>query len=282
MFEPPKKELLTQGTIFSCGFAENYEGIRVHGLILTARCDAAQKKVPIYSFIPVVSLTDWLVKDGGEIALQRCIDAQKNSIEEIFKAQGISPSVLRTKEYSEIREKLLLPMLNNRRISTEKLEKIDRYFSIISACKSAISSKTDALVKQALPHAKKQVESILKELASNKLVGHYLLKDMPTERESARDSVALLREIHHMPSLLSERILEGIDHRSWVDSPLNSACCPVFVSEDDYCVAVTRLRSPRIEHLMQSWSLLFTRIGVDDIDASKLKNSLIEIGLEAA
>lgn len=282
MFEPPKKELLTQGTIFSCGFAENYAGTRVHGLILTARCDAAQKKVPIYSFIPVVSLADWLLKDGGEIALQRCIDAQENSIEEMFKAQGISPSVLRTTDYPTIREKLLLPMLENRKISKEKLEKIDKWFVIISECRRAISSKTNAHVKKALPHAKKQVESVLKDLAGNKLVGHYLLKDMPTERESSRDSVALLREIHHMPSLLSERILEGIDHRSWVDSPLNGACCPVFVSEDDYCVAVTRLRSPRIEHLMQSWSLLFTRIGVDDIDASKLKNSLIEIGLEAA
>ncbi|WP_313560873.1 hypothetical protein [Diaphorobacter nitroreducens] len=282
MFEPPKKELLTQGTIFSCGFAENYAGTRVHGLILTARCDAAQKKVPIYSFIPVVSLTDWLLKDGGEIALQRCIDAYENSIEEIFKSQEISPSVLRTTEYSIIREKLLLPMLSGRRISKEKLEKIDKYFSIVFECKNAISSKADDLVKKALPHAKKQIESILKELAGNKLIGHYLLKDMPTERESPRDSVALLREIHHMPSHLSERILEGIDYRSWVDSPINGACCPIFISDDDYCVAVTRLRSPRIEHLMQSWSLLFTRIGVDDIDASKLQNSLIEIGLEAA
>lgn len=281
MFDAPRKELLTQGTIFSCGYAENYDGINVYGLIITARCDAAQKKVPIFSFIPVVPLTEWLFNDGGEIAIRRCIDDHENSIEEIFKSLDISPTVLRTTVYPEIREKLLLPMIESRKISPAKLDKIDKHPAIIEECGFALNSRDKAVTKTALVLAKKQVEVVLKELAGNRLNGYYLLRGMPTEGKDSLDSVVLLREIHHMPSRLSERILSGIDKRDWLDNPIDQARCPIFISDDDYCVPVAKLRSPWIEHLMQSWSLIFTRIGVDDVDVSLLKNSLAKIGLES-
>ncbi|MES2880109.1 MAG: hypothetical protein V4713_16985 [Pseudomonadota bacterium] len=282
MFDAPRKELLTQGTIFSCGYAENYDGVNVYGLIITARCDAAQKKVPIFSFIPVVPLTEWLFKDGGEIAIRRCIGDHENSIGEVFDSLNISRTVLRTTKYSDIRKKLLLPMIDSRKISQAKLDKIDKHPEIIKMCTSALDSRKKAVTKAALVLAKKQVDGVLKELAGNKLTGYYLLRNMPTEGENPLDSVALLREIHHIPSQLSERILSGIDKIDWLGNPIDKARCPIFISDNDYCVSVAKLRSPWIEHLMQSWSLLFTRIGVDDVDSSLLKNSLIEIGLESA
>jgi hypothetical protein len=50
----PTLGLLSQGTIFSCASAEDYPDCLVHGLVITARCDIAQSKVPIFNYLPVV------------------------------------------------------------------------------------------------------------------------------------------------------------------------------------------------------------------------------------
>lgn len=63
MFDAPR-ENETQGTVFSCAYAEDYTDTSVYGLVITARCDAAQDKAPIFSYIPVVSLPDWVLCDG--------------------------------------------------------------------------------------------------------------------------------------------------------------------------------------------------------------------------
>ncbi|MOA09838.1 hypothetical protein D3C78_1296930 [compost metagenome] len=100
------------------------------------------------------------------------------------------------------------------------------------------------------------------------------------EREG-RDFVALLREIHHIPSSLAKEIVNGITADSWVgtdDQPHTK--CPAFHANYDFCTPVARLKSPWMEHLMQSWTLLFARIGVEDIDAASVRKSLISLDLE--
>ena len=102
MFDFPKTDQFTQGTIFSCGYAEEYEGVAIYGLVITARCDAAQDKAPIYSFVPVVALKDWIMSDGAQIIIERSILDHQNTRKNILLGIDLSASLLKTKTPDEI------------------------------------------------------------------------------------------------------------------------------------------------------------------------------------
>ncbi|ARK80125.1 hypothetical protein BOC40_06590 [Burkholderia pseudomallei] len=55
--------------------------------------------------------------------------------------------------------------------------------------------------------------------------------------------------------------------------------CPRFRDADDYALPVAKLASPWIEHLMQNFALLFSRIGVRDNDLADIRKSLQTIGI---
>lgn len=283
MFESPRKDQFTQGTIFSCAYAENYPDIPAYGLVITARCDAAQKKVPIYSFIPVVSIRDWMFEDGAEIILRRQIQELNNSLENILDALELSPSVLRTTPTSDIIDNLLKPLAEKDRKAATRIQKFMESAGHIADIEAALSAGHKDGLKGVLPRAAKIVDQVLKELAGNRLTGHYLLRSMPTVYGTEpTNHVALLREVHHVPNDLAHKIMDGISRDEWMIQPPKGVCCPVFCQEEDFCMPVAKLRSPWMEHLMQSWSMLFARIGVEDVDVAAVKKSLDGLGLGAA
>ena len=271
MFDAPKNGQFTQGTVFTCGYAENYPNQVVHGLVITARCDAAQRKVPIYSFIPVVSMCDWIFKDGADITLRRVIDDAENTLENILEDSNLSLSLLRTTSTKEIVEKLLRPLAaKDRRIET-KIKKFQAAQAIIDQAEAALEDGRKESIRDVLKQAPKFLDRVVKDLSGNKIMGHYLLRGMPTLTDEECHHVALLREVHHIPNSTAQRIVGGISKIEWPNELVGLACCPIFLTDDDYCMPVGKLRSPWIEHLMQNWSLLFARIGVDDIDATAVR-----------
>jgi len=282
MFEAPKQNQFTQGTIFSCGHADNYSQLPVYGLVITARCDAAQKKVPIYSFIPVVSIQDWIIEDGAEIVLSRQKEDCSNTQDNILEALDISPSVLRTSTASDVAEKILQPLSAGDRKVAGRLQKFLDSQTTIQDIETALQSKDRALLLSLLKKAPKTLDQVLKELAGNRLTGYYLLREMPSILANKGDYVALLREVHHVPNSVASWIVKGISPMEWRAAPVAGSCCPIFGSDDDYCMPVAKLKSPWMEHLMQSWTLLFSRIGVEDVDFASVRRSLDSLGLEAA
>lgn len=281
MFDAPKKGQFTQGTVFTCGYAENYPGQVVHGLVITARCDAAQRKVPIYSFIPVVSLSDWIFKDGADITLRRVIDDAEHTLENLLEDSELSLSLLRTTSTEEIIEKLLRPLAAKDRKVETRIKKFQAAQTLINKAEAALSDGRKDVVRDILKQSPKILDRVVKDLSENKIMGHYLLRGMPNLTGEECNHVALLREVHHIPNSIAQRIILGISKVEWLNDLAGLACCPIFLTDDDYCMPVGKLRSPRMEHLMQSWTLLFSRIGVDDIDAGAVRRSLNGLGLEA-
>lgn len=280
MFEAPRINEFTQGTIFSCAYAENYGDSPVYGITVTARCDAAQGKTPIYNYIPVVALEDWVLKDGAEIILKRAESSAINTKRNIIIEMGLSESLLRTKSTEEIIQGHLLPKTEVDRKSTKKLQQFQAQEQILLEINKSVSSdKTQR--NQTLKKHPSHVNSILQDLSGNRLTGYYLLRGMPSLYEDkGRDYVALLREVHHVPRLLVEKIMQGIHKEEWLHVESSGVKkCPAFCGDDDYCMPIARMRSPWIEHLMQSWTILFSRIGVEDIDVSSVKKSLANLGL---
>lgn len=281
MFDQPRAGQFTQGTIFSCAYAEKYQGKAVYGLVITARCDAAQDKAPIYNFLPVVPLTEWIQNDGAEIILERVAQDAANTQRNLLQQAGLSDSLLKTTPANEIIEKQLLPLCEGDRKWEGRVAKFREASETLASIASLIKSGDQSAIKALLSVAGKYIDGVLKELAANRLLGHYILREMPTpDDQNGMDFVVLLREVHHIPNQLGKRIVAGIAPIDWRSAGVAGARCPVFCSNEDYCMPVARLKSPWMEHLMQSWTMLFARIGVEDIDVAQVKKSLASLGLE--
>lgn len=278
MFDDPRENEFTQGTVFSCGYAEAYQASSVYGLVITARCDAAQEKAPMFSYIPVVSLQDWILSDGASVITERIGADCLNTVKNYLKAEKLSDSLLATKSLDEIYETHFRHLEGDK--GREKM--CVKMKTTIEAFKSNDNIVGTSTVEQRRQHLIKYpatTECVIKELSKNKLSGFYLLRDMPVLDGTKGDFVALLREIHHIPSTLAREIVAGITKDSWLERDESAVSCPRFWGEDDLAAPVAKLRSPWIEHLMQNFSLLFSRIGVADNDFNAVKKSLSPIGL---
>lgn len=75
--------------------------------------------------------------------------------------------------------------------------------------------------------------------------------------------------MHHLPRNVARKIAQGIGSDSTDGEGLNFS---VF----DFSQAVGKLKSPWVEHLMQNFALLFSRIGLADPLVEKYK-SLCEV-----
>lgn len=280
MFDLPRQNEFTQGTIFSCATAENYPTQPVSGLVITARCDAAQEKVPIYNYVPVVALTDWIVADGGQIALERAIADCENGLKNLLVQAGLSETLLKSKSPSEIHNAHLLKKAEQDKKWIQRGSNFLELGKTYGELRLAVDTDDRVEKQRLLSLSKKIVDTVVRELAGNRLLGYYLLRGIPNIRdETVGDYVALLREIHHIPSPIAKRITQGLSKDELTGEP--NVLCPRFVGNDDYSMPVARLKSPWVEHLMQSLTMVFARIGVEDVDFLSVKKSLAPLGLES-
>jgi hypothetical protein len=116
--------------------------------------------------------------------------------------------------------------------------------------------------------------SLIKELMTHRLAGYYYLPRVEIDQDMGC-YVVLLRQIRSIPGNLAKLLPGGLrradvlskfpdqaGHFRWPDSA--SAAIPEGV-----------IPSPHIEHLLQSFSLLFGRIGLPDTDSKHIEKYLV-------
>ena len=279
MFDAPKENEFTQGTVFSCAYGENYEKFPVYGLVITARCDAIQDKVPVFSYLPIVPLASWILVDGASLVLDRIEADCLNTLRNILKDAQLSNSLLRSKSPHEIYDahfRMHESDKNRKKQCNKFLEVAQKYIKTRALQGKQVNTQ---LIKEHLLQHQILVDAVIKELTSHRLAGCYLLRNVKSlEEGECGDYVALLREVHHIPTSVAKLISKGVLAEDFPDK-ISSNTCPQFRLKDDISLPVCKLKSPWIEHLMQNFSLLFSRIGVKDNDFDDVKKSLSSVGL---
>ncbi|CAG2130868.1 hypothetical protein [Ralstonia mannitolilytica] len=277
MFDSPLEGEFTQGTVFSCAHAENYPIAGVLGLVITARCDAAQDKVPVFSYVPVVSISRWMMHDGALIVLERIEADLINTFANNLRDFSLSDSLIKSHEMSVIYD-VHLRKYEDDRGKKSKCEKIKGVIDSLEECRYIKSNPKEVdRLTCLLRKFDEKVTSVVRDLTDNKLSGYYLLRDLTSlNDEDGTDFVALLREVHHVATPIAKKIAHGL-HREAVATA--HVVCPAFYGNDELSMPIAKLRSPWIEHLMQNFTLLFSRIGVKNNNYMEVKRSLYKIGI---
>jgi hypothetical protein len=275
MITRPDPRELTQGTIFTCAVAENYDDCDVYGLIITARCDVTNSKAPIFSYIPVVPYMDWSKKDAASIIASRVSANCSGELRNIIRSTGLSESILETLSAEAILSVLQGNTSKEGKLKSKKfsenIEKIENFekYLLTGDHNSAVD-----IIKNNI----KAYQGLVKELVGNTVSDFHYLDQIEFGKKSC-GYVALLREIRFMPSRMASRILDGFDFEEYKFLEQSGAGGMRFKSADDYAMPVGLLKSPFIEFLMQRLTNLFARIGVTDLSSERidaLKNAFAE------
>lgn len=249
---------LTQGSVFIKAYSESYPKAMNYGIIVTARCDISQKKAKINTYLPVVPISSWMDFDFLEILNKRCRGQVENAFKSQFEAIGGSMLVFKTYGVEKIKSHFFDPPLSaKQKRALDTLEKIE----LLDAVSFLESREVSA--KKYLEKFPKESESILKELVSQNLSGYYFIDDVCGDGPH----IVLLRETYHLSQedALSLRVGCKINN-------LN-----INYEDGDFSYTIGVVRSPYLEHIMQKFSELFTRIGIDDPEPDAAKNLLTGI-----
>lgn len=277
MVSEPRMGRITQGTIFCGGYAEDYGGLPVWGLVITARCDTTHEKTPIVNYIPIVTVEDWLLCHGGILSIDKEAAEVTNKFKNLLIKRQLSASLLAVhtpEEVATLHFAVPAELGNKQAIKEAKeaegaMEMAHRLNQLQQCLASSLPNRP--AIQAAVAGCRRSVEAVVKDLIAHKLSGYYFLPTLGglTERSSQKGYVALLREVHHVPRKGVSQLVEGLAKDAATAASTQGLSFDCF----DFVYPVAELTSPWTEHLMQSFCNLFGRIGVADID----KNVLAQI-----
>jgi hypothetical protein len=259
----PRKGPMTQGTIFTCAVAEDYLGCPTRGLVFTARCDIAHDKARVLNYLPIVSLDDWLHRDGRIILAQRLISETLGVMHGVLKDGGYSPAILDTEHPRAILDTLFPNGADGK--LRQRFDRACGRFELASRC---LSSRPSETLSVSLGHeAPKLREALCSELVHNNLGGFYFLRSIEPSGPDL-GHVVLLREIQSVPLELALAVADGLS-RELYESMCQSHPLlhnKLSIAPDDFAYPIGQVLSPHLEHLLQTFAWLFSRIGLPDPD----------------
>ena len=237
---------VTQGAIFSNAIATKYTD-NVYGLIISARCDLAHEgNVEYVYYLPIVDLKQWYENDGKSYLLNKEVERKKEKLEKMcikhqFPFDG----------FSDDQYKRMGNAIENAEDKKQYLSAVTDYFVILEKQRG----------DQEYEPAQERVEKLLDNLRSNDLNKVILIESWEKKRQY---KVILLQDLKRVKYTDAQKFGKGlyekeIEHKH--ESDLN-------YSRDKSCFyeIVKELSSPFIEFVMQRFSQVFCRIGLDDME----------------
>lgn len=253
---------ITQGTLFNCAIADRYRGKRVHGLAITARCDVANDKYPVLNYLPVVTLTDWMHCDGSEILLANALKVSKGKFESTLKQAEVAVSVLASIPRQEVVASFFQADDSTKvqkKLAASAQEQASRLDQL-----EALKLEDTADLNWFIETYRKEVSTLVRELINNKVPSFYYLPSVTEENENV-GYVILLRESAFLPRQIAKEVACGVDRPVIKNSVLE---VNLSFLHDDFAMPVGQIPSPHIEHILQTFSYMFGRIGLQDYDES--------------
>jgi len=244
---------ITQGTILSGAVCSTIKAKEAWGVIITARCDIEQDKTSIYSYLPIVRVEDWVLDVGYE----KAITAQRSSIHgtavKLMTENTVAESVLTCfgvdVALGKLPESKKKKSLRNQIITCKQLEE-----------------RVDIFNNECCAEVRQLLYTKTKEMMNNQSKEYYYIEEVDaTATGSCAGYVALIREIR----ILSRKIIKVIEKTGiTIDDLVNlrddTSTHNLLVSDDVIAMPIGQMASPNIEHLMQSFSYIYGRIGLPD------------------
>ena len=243
-----------QGCIFNGAVVDGFGNSRAYGLIITPKCDIAQKKVPTVHYLPIVRFEDWKKHHLTIISQEDRMRKSLNGLSPLLVKYSI-PEHIMEKEY-KLSDDDLEQCIQNKEARKAVIEKIKYHWNLQDRdyCFSTLSKWS-------------KYNNRITELVDGKLERYLLLEDW---KGSTDFFVICLTEIYHITFKDAQKLKDGIKVRD-----IDFECNDFYYSDDplERYTIQAQLSSPYIEYVTQRLSNAFFRIGIEDWED---KNNTIE------
>lgn len=261
----------TQGTLIYGLRSQYYKNICCYGIIITARCDIAQEKVPVIHALSAMSLYDWVCTELFERASNSYLENDiLGPIKQWAKDSGLDFNTL----LGFGPQKVLINLNSDASLKVKRREKLE---SSISAWEEWEGQKDDLSQKRKKvllngPLSSKKAD-LLSDLLTGKLANNFCFipgDALEPSRDYEQGIVVILRDIIHISldeikAICSYKLdytyLYKTENGAEITKKLNEKF--FLTKEGDFSAFDGKISSPWIEYLMQNFSNTFTRIGVN-------------------
>lgn len=255
IFATPIVGHIDQGYIFSGAKSDLYPQKNVQGLIITPRCDIAQRKVDEIYYLPVIKFDDWKELEFPTIYCSRLYSDILSWLDDKFVKLNVSPSIITKFTTDDIKD-----ILNAIRIAGKEQKAICLKLETLLQISEYRKTHDSNVLNTLLSNNQGPRKTIMKEILSNKLPNYYVLDS----KESYY--VVRLRELKRLQATLFYRIGNGIVANDLNKQDFLYNDIVINDPDEDMIYPLAVLKSPFIEHLMQCFTQWFSRIGVEDLD----------------
>lgn len=282
---------IEQGTIIYGMKSQKYPSCPCYGIIITARCDIAQNKVPKYYYLIAVDAHTWFCsKHGYTVVYGKTIEERRKAIyskAEELELDGYTLLSLSNEDLALVIDDKKQQFAGN---SRERKKVVDLNTLIEQYSKIAQVETDDNHRKKAIKENTKVAFSYLRDIDSGKMHHYYflpqaayldndikskglivdLLEIKSLTLEDAKKIASPLSEISYerLPPLPTEEeisqteriddIIKRLRERSRLETTF------WLENESDFVGIEGTIKSPWCEHLMQRFSNVFIRIGLDN------------------
>lgn len=250
MVQPPRLRSVTQGSIFNHAKCQDFSS-SVLGLLISARCDLAQKKQERYIYVPLVRALDWL----DYYVIPKLLSEHHSSLLSALKTILVQNKHCSSSIDAFGAEKCASLLGGKALIQYQK--KLGEVESCVRMMQSGIWDKSIL--------SSRAIKSKTDELVSNKVEGAFFIDeviDYQNGNALLGPHVAVLSEPSSIPRHIALEIADGLDHEHVFANQVSYGCIDARRGEMSYVLC--NVRSPYIELALQKFSALYSRIGVED------------------
>ena len=243
---------LDQGVIFSGAVASGVpQNFNVYGLIITPRCDISNGKIGIVHYLPVVSISLWKRYIYSKEYQSKERRKREKLFAEFCDRYKISHSLFDPKfDFDD--ESIKNVIGSNKRLN-DMLTAFNEYKALddLDYCASKLTGYND-------------LKSVVSDMHRNEHSQYYLIENWNNPEEYM---VVLLRDIKRLSFSFAQGLENG-KKEMVLDSDIfqyNDISCTGEEMTNIY-KNQAEIESPYIEHLVETFSRNFCRIGIDRID----------------
>lgn len=270
---------LDQGTIF-CGIrSEKYPNLQCYGVVISASCDIANEKIKKIYYLLGISASEWFCTEASYRVVYQ--EKRKNVLDKLipqFNNSSLDATILQTFSPDEVDSVIDHEVEKDKTRSSLKKE----YREYLKFCKEGMSENER---RQAIRADSKPAVNFLTRIGKGEIFHYYYLPEKAYLEKNERLNSGLiidLQEINFISLADALRIVTpGIDKLTLAkeEEHERDRLEKTFWLEktDDFVDIEGKVTSPWREHLMQSFSRDFARIGIDGAKEADYKQLLERI-----
>lgn len=261
----------TQGSIIQDIRSTKYNLIRCKGIVITARCDIAQEKISHFHCLSALSLEEWIYEVLFNKIYKNYRKSQKENLSKKLSNFHLDFDTIINYDLDNI--KLILFANIKKTKEREKiLDEIKKYIDYNNWGKDDDHVPKNHFLKL----HREEVKCELKNLNNSKNAKYcFIPQNAYIGNGIVNDGIVVdLQDIYQIPYEYVAKIdqlemdyctIKNIEERTSINQYF------YFEDEKDFIIADEIIKSPEIEHLLQMFANVYSRVGVDNASQQQME-----------